>query len=178
MHRKEERGKLALYYLDEAGFSLQPIVPYGWQKRDTVVGCTSSNHHRRLNVIGMLQCNGDFDSYTSEESVTGDVVVACIDAFITRLRGDGMDLPVVIVLDNASIHTSVGEECRRRWRKQKVRLKYLPAYSPELNMIEILWRRMKYQWLPLHATDNWASLVAAVENILKNIGTEYQITFS
>ncbi|WP_152985989.1 transposase [Burkholderia sp. lig30] len=23
---------------------------------------------------------------------------------------------------------------------------YLPAYSPELNMIEIRWRRMKYRW--------------------------------
>ncbi|MCW4153826.1 transposase, partial [Halomonas sp. 18H] len=26
-----------------------------------------------------------------------------------------------------------------------------PAYSPELNLIEILWRQMKYAWLPLSA---------------------------
>jgi transposase len=27
-------------------------------------------------------------------------------------------------------------------------IKYLPPYSPELNLIEILWRRIKYTWLP------------------------------
>ena len=28
---------------------------------------------------------------------------------------------------------------------------YLPPYSPELNLIEILWRRIKYTWLPFSA---------------------------
>jgi len=30
-------------------------------------------------------------------------------------------------------------------------LHWLPPYSPELNLIEILWRKIKYQWLPLRA---------------------------
>jgi hypothetical protein len=30
-------------------------------------------------------------------------------------------------------------------------IKYLPPYSPELNLIEILWRFMKYYWLPFSA---------------------------
>lgn len=169
---------MAVYYFDEAGFSLQPVVPYGWQRADSnILGCTSGSHHRRLNVLGMLQCNGDFDSYMIEGPVNSDVVIACIDAFITRLRGGITELPVVIVLDNASIHTGEIDEARKRWRKQGVRLKYLPPYSPELNMIEILWRRIKYQWLPLDATESWEALLSSVEHVLKNIGSEYRITF-
>lgn len=26
---------------------------------------------------------------------------------------------------------------------------HIPAYSPELNLIEILWRKIKYEWLPI-----------------------------
>jgi DDE superfamily endonuclease len=41
----------------------------------------------------------------------------------------------------------------------------LPAYSPQLNLIEILWRFIKYQWLEFSAYKDWNSLVEAVENI-------------
>lgn len=35
------------------------------------------------------------------------------------------------------------------WMSQRVHLIYLSAYSPELNLIEILWRQMNYTWLPM-----------------------------
>jgi hypothetical protein len=179
LHRKENTGKLALYYLDETGFSLQPVVPYGWQKRDSRVGSLSGSHHKRVNVLGMLQCNGDFDSYMFEGTITSDVVAGCIDAFIARLRRDVTQLPVVLVLDNASIHDSEDfKDHEKRWRKLRVRLKRLPRYSPELNMIEVLWRRIKYNWMPFDATESWETLVESVEDVLKGIGTKHQITFA
>jgi transposase len=54
----------------------------------------------------------------------------------------------------------------------------LPAYAPELNMIEILWRFMKYEWIELWAYTSWTHMVEYVENILKKFGTEYKINFS
>lgn len=33
----------------------------------------------------------------------------------------------------------------------RVYLVLLPAYSPELNLIKVLWRRKQYAWLPLSA---------------------------
>jgi hypothetical protein len=53
-----------------------------------------------------------------------------------------------------------------------------PAYSPELNLIEILWRRIKYSWLPFSAYESLSALIEALETILCDVGSEYQITFA
>jgi transposase len=53
---------------------------------------------------------------------------------------------------SASIHRSEAFEDRRPyWKKHGLIIKYLSPYSPELNLIEILWRRIKYTWLPFSA---------------------------
>ena len=116
------------------------------------------------------------DGHTSmcEQSVHSGVVIACVDAFCQTITKK-----TVVVLDNASIHTS--EEFEERlpfWKKQGLILKYLPPYSPELNLIEILWRHIKYRWLPFSAYQCLNALIEALENILSNVGSKYQITFA
>ena len=82
-------------------------------------------------------------------------------------------------MDNASVHTSEEfEECLPQWKKQGLIIKYLPPYSPELNLIEILWRNIKYTWLPFSAYQCLNALGEALEHILKNFGSKYQITFA
>ena len=54
----------------------------------------------------------------------------------------------------------------------------LPTYSAELNIIEILWRFIKYQWLPFSAYLSFQHLVEEVQKILKLIGSKYTINFS
>ena len=54
----------------------------------------------------------------------------------------------------------------------------LPPYSPHLNIIEILWRKMKYEW---HKPEDYASfdkLTEAIKEILGNLETEYRINFT
>ena len=85
----------------------------------------------------------------------------------------------MVVIDNASIHTS--EEFADKlpsWKKKGLIIKYLPPYSPELNLIEILWRRIKYTWLPFSAYACLNALSEALETILRHVGSEYQITFA
>ena len=53
----------------------------------------------------------------------------------------------------------------------------LPAYSPELNLIEILWRFMKYEWIEINAYSSWQSLVLSVEKIIGEFGENYAINF-
>lgn len=116
------------------------------------------------------------DLHTSmfEQSVHSGVVIACFDACCQTITKK-----TVVVRDNASIHTS--EECEERipvWKKQGLILKYLPPYSPELNLIEILWRHIQYRWLPFSAYQCLKALIEALENILSNVGSKYQITFA
>ena len=58
----------------------------------------------------------------------------------------------VVVMENAAVHPSEAlEECLPRWKKKGLIIKYLSTYSPELNLVEILWRKIKYTWLPFSA---------------------------
>jgi transposase len=43
---------------------------------------------------------------------------------------------------------------------------YLPPSCPELNPIEILWRKIKHDWLPLSCYTCYANLKTAVLEIL------------
>jgi len=72
------------------------------------------------------------ESYVSEQSITSNVVVTCIDAFLPTVNQ-----PTVINF-SAFIHRSEAEE----WQKCDI---YLFEYSPELNLIETLRRFMKYE---------------------------------
>jgi transposase len=53
----------------------------------------------------------------------------------------------------------------------------LPTYSPELNLIEIVWRKIKYEWLPLSAYESFKSLWSGLSDIIPKIGLEYNIYF-
>ncbi|GGW46367.1 hypothetical protein GCM10007158_04070 [Vreelandella hamiltonii] len=47
----------------------------------------------------------------------------------------------------------------------------------ELNLIEILWRQMKYAWLPLSAYLSFDNLCDEVHRLLDGYGTECAIKF-
>ena len=54
------------------------------------------------------------------------------------------DKPLVIVLDNYSVHVGKRfQQERERWRAADIDLFFLPSYSPELSGIEPLWRDVK-----------------------------------
>src|SRR6266487_1285084 len=113
-------------------------------------------------------------TYMFEQSIHTGVVIACFDAFCQTITKK-----TVVVVDNASIHRSEEFEDRMpHWKKHGLIIKYLPPYSPELNLIEILWRRIKYTWLPFSAYACLNALSEALETILSQVGSEYQITFA
>ena len=83
-----------------------------------------------------------------------------------------------IVVDRASIHTSNAIlEQFEEWKERDLTIFELPTYSPELNLIEILWRSIKYEWLEIDAYSSWESLVSSVEIIFKEFGDNYVINF-
>lgn len=173
LQHQEDQGKIDLYYFDESGFALDPTIPYAWQEPKSVIELPARKSGR-INVLGFMNRHNDLHPFMFEESIHTGVVLACFDAFCHTITKK-----TVVVIDNASIHTS--EEFADRipyWKKQGLILKYLPPYSPELNLIEILWRRIKYTWLPFSAYTCLNALSEALAAILSGVGSEYQITFA
>lgn len=162
-----------MYYFDESGFSLTPSVPYAWQESDEVIEIPSQKSSQ-INVLGFMNRNNDFHPYMFEQSVHTGVVICCVDLFCETI-----EKKTVVLMDNASIHRSDEFEDRiPDWEEKGLSIKYLPAYSPELNLIEILWRRIKYDWLPFSAYQCLQAMREALASILRGFGSEYQITFA
>jgi len=172
--KQHKEGEIELWFFDESGFDQQPSVPYAWQPiGDTIE--VPSEKSTRLNVLGFLTPNNQFESYCFEGTINTDVVIACFDKFASIKT----PLPRYVIIDNASIHTSTEFIINiEKWEKKGLIIRSLPAYCPELNMIEILWRFIKYYWLPFSAYLSFDNLVLSVENILKQIGSEFLINFA
>ena len=170
--RLESQGILDLYYLDETGFSLIPCVPYGWQNLGEYSAIPSSRS-RGLNVLGIMNKNNHLEAYISFQSINSDLVISWIDTFFSTV-----DKPTVIVVDGSSIHTSDAILDKiEEWFERGITIFKLPPYSPQLNLIEILWRFIKYQWIEIDAYKNWETFIASIEKILKEVGKNYVINF-
>lgn len=172
LQKLDAQGEIDLYYLDETGFSLLSNVPYAWQNIGEYLGLKSSKS-KRLNVLGIVNRRGDLKSYTSLQSINSDVIVYCIETFFAKV-----EKKTVIVVDNSSIHTEgLVYHYLSDWSERGIEIFLLPTYSPQLNLIEILWRFIKYEWLQLSDYKTWENLVSAVEKILKEYGNKYVINF-
>lgn len=165
--------QIDLFYFDESGFTLEPCVPYAWQTRGETLEIPSAKS-KRLNVLGFVNRDCQFDSIVVEGSVTSAVVVACIDQFADTLRQ-----PTVLIIDNAPTHTSQEfNDNIERWKQRGLTIQPIAPYSPELNIIEIVWRKIKYEWLPFSAYDSYENLQNELFKVLAGIGTDLQIEFA
>lgn len=169
---QDAQGEVDLRYLDESGFCLVPYLPYAWQVLGETLG-VPSQRSKRLNVLGLMNRNNDLTPYVFEKSITSEVVIACIDDFSRTCHQR-----TVIAMDQASIHRSDAiQEKIDEWNAKNIEIFWLPPYSPQLNLIEILWRFMKYEWIEFEAYESWDALVKYVEKVLKEFGEDYVINF-
>ncbi|BDI29375.1 hypothetical protein CCAX7_14260 [Capsulimonas corticalis] len=174
MHRLEEQGRCQVFYGDESGFCLQPPVPYMWQKKGETVCIPSHGHSKRLNAVSFLSKDNQIHTFLGYEAITAHHMIESFDKIASQIT-----VPTVIVLDNASIHRAkIVREKRAQWKKQGLRLFFLPPYCPHLNKVETLWRMVKYRWLAPRDYASFETLCKSVENILRKIGQEYRISFA
>ncbi|OGX87055.1 hypothetical protein BEN47_11975 [Hymenobacter lapidarius] len=174
LQQLEKDGAMDLFYGDESGFCLTSAIPYGWQFPGEHVA-TRPRHSQRFNVLG--SCNATTNAVHAaarEGPLDTAFVIDTLDAWAaTRTR------PAVLVLDNARIHHSAAFQARlQRWEDQDVHIFYLPTYSPHLNTIETLWRKVKDEWLRPEAYLDFKTLKTAVWHILDRVGQQYSIRFT
>lgn len=165
---------MEVFYFDEAGFSLKPVVPYAWQPIGQSVELPADKRDR-LNVLGFLSPTNQSFFHRVEHTVTSQTVIEAFDRFCaqcpdTRLR--------LVFLDNASIHHTPEFIAKQdQWLASGVMVGYLPPYCPELNLIERLWHHIKHLWLPLGVYTSMATLRSALNEILGQVGLKYHINF-
>lgn len=166
-----QAGDIELAYVDESGFSPQPPNRSAWTRPGETHAVTAKRA-QRLNVIGAMLSSGKFLMAKLWKSVNGLYFFAFLMAMMDRFKK-----PLVVILDNASIHTA--KKLKPYWNlleEKGMRFYFLPPYSPELNRIEILWRKIKYEWLSFKSYSA-SELEQAIEEIGNGLGAKYTLTF-
>lgn len=117
---------------------------------------------------------GRLEIYATSENIDSQYIIECIDDFVKRIKK-----PTVLVMDNAPWHKAeVVIKMQEQWQEKGLFLFFLPKYSPHLNLIEILWRKIKYEWLRPKDYESAKLLKQAVFNIIRKFGDEFSINFS
>ncbi|MGZ5016519.1 MAG: transposase, partial [Methylobacter sp.] len=112
--------------------------------------------------------------HSVETTVTSSVIEEAMADFIRSRPANKL---TVVIMDNAPVHRKAERESQATWLLGHVWAWFLPPYSPELNLIEILWKKIKYEWLPWEAYANFQALRLALQEIFQNYGTKYRVNF-
>jgi len=140
LHRK--KGALTrcgkVYFLDAAHLLHAAIPSQGWIKRGQTIQLKTNSGRNRLNILGAYSPDErDLISLEGRESCDGERVAQLLH----KIRAANPGKRLLIVLDNAPYnHAAPVSEAAKRLRLE---LLYLPAYSPNLNLIERFWKFLK-----------------------------------
>ena len=166
-------GNIDLYYGDETKISQQGYVPYGWQFNDEDVFIQATKG-KSVNCFGLLSRNNKFLYRNTEKNINSDFIIETLDELSLTIT-----MLTVIVLDNARPHTARKvKQLLKVWQKRGLYIFYLPPYSPQLNIIERLWKEFKEGWLKPADYQCADSLFYAVDRICANIGKQLFMKFS
>ncbi len=116
---------------------------------------------RRVNVLAAYEpyaAEPWLGAQALERTLTSDDLLAYLQSLPAAA------VPRVVVLDNASIHISkVFKAQRKELSRRGVYLYYLPAYSPELNEIEGVFKQVKHHEIPQRSHTSKQELRHSVE---------------
>jgi transposase len=165
--KQARRCRRQVYFVDAAHFVFAPFLGCLWcvarlfvraasgRKRYSVLGALDAVSHRMIRVTN--------EGYINAESVC---------ALLRAVAGASVGLPITLVLDNAryqkcalvqSLAASLGIE-----------LLYLPGYSPNLNLIERLWRFVRKQSLDSTYYADFERFRSAIDGCLDNLPTAHK----
>ena len=164
-------GDIELAFSDESGFAQVHPNRSAWTPSGEQ-HCIEAPRGQRLNVMAALLSSGKVVHTHFWCNSTAELFLG----FVAQVAKHATK-PVVIVLDNASIHRAAAiQPALERLKQQGVTLKFLPPYSPELNRIEVMWRLMKHRWLALKRRSK-EELEQAVDHVFANFGGQFKMEF-
>ena len=127
-----------IYFMDGVHPQHNSIASYGWIKKGTTKQLKTNNGRKRTNINGALNLTTKQVFYVEDERINSQTMIALL-LIILKNQKEGK---IYIVLDNARYYHS---EIVKEFLKDNPRiiLKFMPPYSPNLNIIERLWRILK-----------------------------------
>ena len=124
---------------------------------------------QRFNILGAL------DAITHELiMVTNDshVNAETFCELLAKLRTVNPITPITLILDNVRY-----QKCNLVWQKAdelSIELVYLPSYSPNLNLIERLWKFVKKKCLYSRYYPDFTAFKTAITNCLEHTHDEHK----
>jgi transposase len=166
-----KNGDIELAYCDESGFTPAHPNRNAWTEIGEV-HCSEAKRGKRLNIMGALFSTGKLLTECSWNTTCAERFLGFLGVLMQSVTK-----PLTIILDNASIHKAKSiEPVIKMLKTQGLTLYFLPPYSPELNRIELLWHKMKYEWLAFKSRTSEA-LETDINEITNNFGTKYCFDF-
>lgn len=133
-----------LYFVDATHPQHTTEPQYGWilkgKKEDKYIKTASGR--KRLNLNGALNLSDHTALIRHEDTINADSIIKLADLLLQKHKSG----KIYLILDNARYHHAKKVQ---EWRTAHKRVKFvfLPAYSPNLNLIERLWRFFKQKVL-------------------------------
>jgi transposase len=127
-------------FTDEAGFRLLPALvrTYAPRGQTPILEVPFGRDH--LSVLGAVTLDGRVLTWIQNHSVKGPDVVHFLKHLLAHIPGK-----LVVVWDNLPAHKGQAvKDFLAHGAAQRLTLKALPSYAPDLNPEEGIWRFLKY----------------------------------
>lgn len=167
MLNEARAGQRQVYFVDAAHFVYGAFLAIVWCFARTFIKTPAGR--QRLNVLGAINAvTHQFVSVINQTFVTAQTTCQLLD----KLRALHPGVPITIVLDNARY-----QHCKLVLAHAATRgidLLFLPGYSPNLNLIERLWKFIKKDCLNGRYYPTHQEFHAAILDSLDGINTRHQ----
>jgi len=164
--KEAEKGECHLLFMDAAHFILEPFVCALWSVVRLFIKASAGRN--RINVLGVVNAiTKEIFTINNTSYITAETIVA----FFKQLREHYTDVPLKIVLDNARYqHCALVEEVAK---SLNITLLFLPSYSPNLNIIERLWKFTKKKILYAKYYETPAKFHSAITDFFQIVNQKH-----
>ena len=146
LQEKLDTGDYELFYEDECHFKQTLSITRAWFLKGVCPEIKSPVDRHKMSVFGAMGMNGQlvfkqsdvFNAETFNEFLIQLVVCACVGK-----KSNGQRKKILLVLDNARYHHAILLQPWLESMSDVIELFFLPAYSPDLNAIEMLWKKTR-----------------------------------
>ena len=162
-----KEGKRQVYFVDAAHFVLAPFLGFLWSLVRVFIKAPAGR--QRFNVLGAINAiTHEFFSITNDTYINAISVCDLLRKIAARHAGE----VITLILDNAKYQKCI--IVTELAKSLNIDLLYLPPYSPNLNIIERLWRFVKNKALYSRYYDSFPKFRSAISNCLDEIDGAYK----